>query len=104
MGEKTYKVAYNDCYGGFELSEKASEWLKNHNVEGDDLWEYEQGYCLRHDPILIQCIEELGDEASGKFSKIKIKTISSNKYRIFEYDGLEEVIQHHDEEAWITIE
>lgn len=52
--------------------------------------------CLRdadrHDPILIQVIEELGDRANGECAKLKIVEVESGTlYRIDEYDGMESV-------------
>jgi hypothetical protein len=44
----------------------------------------------RHDPILVQVVEELGDKASGTCAKLAIAEISG-PYRIDEYDGFESV-------------
>ena len=47
----------------------------------------------RCDPDLIAVIEELGDKASGMFSKIKIEEIPDGaEYEIDEYDGYEKVV------------
>ena len=46
----------------------------------------------RHDPILIQVVEELGDVANGELAQLKVVTIDSDSYRIDEYDGAESVI------------
>lgn len=43
----------------------------------------------RTDPILAQVVEELGKEADGEYSELKVVEFSGNKYRICEYDGLE---------------
>lgn len=49
----------------------------------------------RTNPLLIQVIEELGDEASGRFSKIKIIEIPDDmKYEIEDYDGMETVREY----------
>lgn len=46
----------------------------------------------RHDPVLIQVIEELGDKANGRYAKLKIEDVESGTlYRIDEYDGMESV-------------
>jgi hypothetical protein len=45
----------------------------------------------RHDPILVQVVEELGDKASGMCAKLAIDEISG-PYRIDEYDGFESVV------------
>ena len=44
----------------------------------------------RHDPILVQVVEELGDKANGMCAKLAIDEISG-PYRIDEYDGNETV-------------
>lgn len=45
----------------------------------------------RTDPCLIQTIEELGDAVNTIHSKIEIEELTSNKYRIIEYDGFERI-------------
>ena len=43
--------------------------------------------------IISRKVEELGEEASGRFSKLKIEEIDDDdKYVIDEYDGLEYLI------------
>jgi hypothetical protein len=54
----------------------------------------------RHDPILVQVVEELGDKASGDCAKLAIAEVSG-AYRIDEYDGSESVKQP-DGYDWIT--
>ncbi len=45
----------------------------------------------RHHPLLVQCVEELGEEANGECSELKIKEIEEDYYRINDYDGKEAV-------------
>jgi hypothetical protein len=91
------KVVYNSCYGGFRLSNEAMDRM----VElGYDLklnpkynpkyecWGYVD--CDRHDPILVQVVEELGDKASGDCANLAIEEVYG-PYRITEYDGFESV-------------
>ena len=54
----------------------------------------------RHDPVLVQVVEEMGDEASGEFAKLRIAEVSG-PYRIDEYDGFESV-ETSDSYDWIT--
>lgn len=54
----------------------------------------------RHDPILVQVVEELGDKANGKFAKLRIEEVYGS-YRIDEYDGSERVMTAPDYD-WIT--
>jgi hypothetical protein len=50
----------------------------------------------RDDPILIQVIEELGELADGRHSKLKIVEIPDDvKWQIDEYDGQEWVAEEH---------
>lgn len=93
------RVVINNCYGGFSLSDEACEWLEEHNIE------IESNYYLdipRHHPLLIQCVEELGNEASGIFSNLMIEEFEGNIYRIDEYDG-KEIVQTPDTINWDNI-
>ena len=50
----------------------------------------------RTDPDLISVVEELGDEANGTYSKLKVVEIPSDvKWHISEYDGDEWVAEDH---------
>ena len=60
-------------------------------------------YCMnvdRHDPVLVQVVEELGDEANGEYAKLRIEEVYGS-YRIDEYDGSERVMTAPDYD-WIT--
>ena len=46
----------------------------------------------RHDPALVQVVEELGAAASGAFADLKIAEIEGDRYRITEYYGWEDVV------------
>ena len=53
----------------------------------------------RDDPILVQVVEELGDEANGMCAELHIEEIPSGTlYRIDEYDGRESVMTNDDYE------
>lgn len=107
------KVAINTCFGGFNLSNKAFEklleikgieYIKIDNGVGyveytkkDDpnyyLSEYE---FSRSDEDLIRVIEELGEEANGNFSELKIVEIPDDiKFTIEDYDGKEHIAEVH---------
>ena len=92
------KVAYNSYYGGFGLSEKAQELLKQ--LKGKEV-DYHD--LPRHDKDLVAVVEELGSEANGDYSALKIATINSDRYRISEYDGWEKVITP-ETDSYIIIE
>lgn len=101
MSKEIVKIAYNNCYGGFSLSVKASERiaeLKGDILTEDDFRKLGSRYCHKYnyisrtDPHLIQVIEELGDEANGMCAKLRIEELSKGTlYRIDEYDGNESI-------------
>lgn len=132
------KVVFNQCYGGFGLSEEAVQryfdikgqqvWIENdkehpylglwtvwlvppeerlkekhggdfYTMSMDERIAYNKAYSEqtweernvdRHDPVLIQVVEELGDEANGEYAKLAIEEVDG-PYRISEYDGFESV-------------
>jgi hypothetical protein len=86
------KIAINACYGGFGLSEKAFNLYKEKAQNGITY----AGDIDRGDPILIEVIELLGDEADTRFSQLKIVEIPDGvEYHIQEYDGYEHVAEKH---------
>lgn len=87
------KIAINRCYGGFTLSEAGLARyveLKGFSAqESEDLY---SGDIERHDPILIQVLEEMGEDSWGAFAEIKIEELESGTmYIIDEYDGMENI-------------
>ena len=47
-------------------------------------------------PLLVRVVEELGDEASGHFSKLKVVEIPDDiQWEIHEYDGMETIEEVH---------
>lgn len=53
----------------------------------------------REDPILIEVVEELGEEASGRFGKLVVVEIPDDlDYVIDEYDGIETL--HERVQEW----
>ena len=83
------KVVINSDFGGFGLSEQAEEWLKERGVEDPDDLE-------RDDPLLVECVGTLGEEANGRFSELKIVEIPDDvDYLIEDYDGREHVAEKH---------
>lgn len=104
---KVNKVVYNACFGGFSLSRKGV--LLAREISGNPKWGgptidgdfYDSGEpvgqdygCVdveRHDPILVEVVETLGDEASGSCARLRVHYTNSQSYRIEEYDGSETV-------------
>jgi len=64
----------------------------------EQTWDYNR--ISRHDSILIQVVEELGEKANGRHANLCITEVQS-KYRIDEYDGNESV-ETPDSYDWIT--
>ena len=57
------------------------------------------GIDQREDPTLIEVVEELGEEASGRFGKLVVVEIPDGmKYVIDDYDGVETL--HEDVPTW----
>lgn len=103
------RVVFNNCFGGFSLSNEAMDRMVelgyhlepnpkyNSNTKSkydDKSQKYEcWGYvdCPRHHPILVQVVEELGEKASGNCANLQIEEVEG-LYRIDEYDGNETVV------------
>jgi hypothetical protein len=84
------KIVYNNCYGGFGLSDEAlEEYAKRKGIAADDVDVYS---ISRTDPDLVAVVELLGDDASNRFAELRIAELPSGTlYRIDEYDGNESV-------------
>jgi hypothetical protein len=107
------KIVYNACYGGFGLSDKAIQcysdlaglgliYTKDSNGNWSH-WELPDGKywdgedLSRTDPVLVQVVEELGEEADGDYAKLAIYELPAGTlYRIHEYDGLETIMSQDD--------
>jgi len=99
----TTKVVYNACYGGFSISLAALERMQELGFRGEVIVSRNLvvlNDCARHDPILVQVVEELGKKANGIHATLKIAEVSG-PYRIEEYDG-SETIMEPDDYKWIT--
>ena len=122
MGNKESgkKVVYNACFGGFSLSIEAVRkliecgnrvardygaamegWKKSEDTAILDSFGHHLDIS-RHDPDLIAVVEELGKQACGSFSDLRVVTLRGNRYRIDEYDGSESVVEPNEEE-WTVI-
>jgi len=67
----------------------------------------QESFCVhdipRHDPVLINIVESLKEEANGECAKLVVAEINAPMYRIEDYDGMES-IQTPDAIDWIVIE
>jgi hypothetical protein len=85
-------IVINTCHGGFDLTDKAIQWLQNKGVNNP---------CRmpRHHPLLVKVVETMGKESyiqKGAYGreytcKLKIVDVECTKYRIKKYDGKESV-------------
>jgi hypothetical protein len=54
------------------------------------------GSVERNDPVLVQVVEKLGEEANGSYAKLEIVEIPDDvDWEIDEYDGMEKVDEVH---------
>lgn len=90
------KIAINSTWGGFQLSDKALQYLfklteNKYSPYGTDI--------ERNDPFLIQVCEELAHEASFCKGQIKIVEIPDDvtNFYIIDYDGQETI---HEGRSW----
>ena len=117
---ETTKIVYNACFGGFGLSMAAMKRyaelagynfeIKESSISGLDYYEMTdkngedifEDDIRRDDPLLVQVVEELDNEADTQFSELCISELpKGTKYRIDEYDGLETVMTI-DEYHWLV--
>jgi hypothetical protein len=102
------KIAINRDYGSFDLSDEAYSFIAKHKGWQHACDDYDHSYWIgnanylyasdldRNDPVLIQCIEALGESVNGIHSDIKIVEVPSNvDWYIDDYDGSEWVAERH---------
>jgi hypothetical protein len=88
------KIVINTCHGGFGLSKEAKDLYKQ--VKNTKVDYFHSGDIERNDPLLVEIVEKLGENANGKYAKLKVVTIPDDvKWQIEEYDGLEWVAERH---------
>ena len=101
--EPILKVVYNAAVsGGLHLSDKAMDWLRERGMEFEVKSDRHFGPYVdipRHNQLLVECIETLGEDANGPENgwtpkaEIQVATITGNYYYIDDHDGAgEEVI------------
>ena len=86
----TTKVIYNNCCGGFGLSDLTREALLRAGCTEDEIDDFD--YDNRHDPRLVHVVETMGSRlASGACSDLRVCEFSGTKYRVTKYNGAETV-------------
>jgi hypothetical protein len=87
----TFKVVYNDCYGGFDLSDRGLDEYNRRSSKSINIPD-----CIdRDDPFLIEMVETMdAKDINSDYSKLKVKEFAE-KFKSFlewrEYDGKESV-------------
>ena len=85
------KIVINNCYGGFNLSEEAIKRLNYDDNSEHKIWE-----IARDNSELIKVVEELGYEANGTYSELKIVEIPDEvEWQIVDDYGLEHIAEKH---------
>lgn len=98
------KIVINKCYGGFGLSRKAQDMyceVKGINPgKWQDVWKFYEDFhengLDRSDPVLVDIVERLGEEANGSCADLKIVEIPDGvQWGVHEYDGVEWIAEVH---------
>lgn len=86
------RILINSAFGGFGLSRAALDRLRE--LVGQST--FDQYGADRHNPLLLQVFDEMGQGAAGSFCKLKVVEIPDDvDYEIEEYDGAEWVAEKH---------
>jgi hypothetical protein len=92
-----YYVAVNHAYGdGYRLSERAL--VLGQKLSGDAAWDG----SVRHDPVLIEVVRQLGVYASTGDALIEVEQIDSALYRIVCTSGYEEIVTPNRASGWVN--
>lgn len=85
------KIVINVCYGGFSLSDEASDFFAKK-------LEWVNEFDLRTNPLFIQKVEENSQWVSSDYSKLRVVEIpdEATDWDIDEYDGFERIIYVKD--------
>lgn len=86
------KIVINDSHGGFGLSKEA---LALYNERSGTVVTYDIE-IKRNDPILVEIVEQLGEDAGHRFAQLKVVEIPDDVvWGIEEYDGNEWIAEKH---------
>ena len=101
-GKYTYipispEEAHRSIWGlrAFNIPDPGSVADLNENYDKYN-WSFSRYFESRADPLLVEVVEALGDEANGSHAKLKIVEIPDDvEWTIQEYDGWEWVAEKH---------
>ncbi len=91
------EIVLNDCCGGFSLSEKALKKLLELGLDVAKYSIYDKK--LRTDKRLIHIVKELGEEANGSYSKLRIDKTSDyiEDFKICDSIGVEWLVYDNED-------
>ena len=95
------KIVINKCFGGFGLSDIGEiEYLERSGliIHGVTSWpsDYSDWDIPRHDPVLVQLIEEDAELYGGRSSRLRVVEIPDDvDWEISDYDGQEHIAEKH---------
>ena len=93
----SYCLAVNHSYGdGYQLSERAV--ALGRELSGNPAWDG----SVRHDPVLIQVVRQLGAYASTGDALIEVERIDCPLYRIVCSSGYEQVVTPSKASGWVN--
>lgn len=93
------KIVLNKEYGGFSLSDEACKYL---GITPSKIYpNFNTPDIKRTDPKLVECVEKLGDKASGDHAHLVVVELPDNigfdpNEYITDYDGFENVEEPHE--------
>ena len=83
------KIVVNRCFGGYSLSTQAMNMYRE--LSGNTDPELKYHHIERNDPILVEVVEKLDENANGLSAMLEVFEIPDGlSYEISEYDGLED--------------
>lgn len=84
-----HKIVYNDCYGGYALSDKAIDWLSEHGSE-------------RTKKFIAQKRLEANEKIKDYDSRVRVTADSTRKFYIM--DALRYFLRRHDPDLVAVVE
>lgn len=84
-----HKVVYNDCYGGYALSDKAIDWLSEHGSE-------------RTRKFIAKKRLEANEKIMDYVSKVRVTVDSTRKFYVM--NALRYFLERHDPDLVAVVE